>query len=227
MIGAIRTWDIVSHPIVTVQCFGWRTLFRAVVARQDRTFLSLLNQGALISPADPEAAAILKQCVDLELRAEHIYITLANIMIDQPPLALFFTTLAEQEQEHADLLRLCAAASKRDEAWLRVLRSWRDDVIRLSQRMSEAEDVVPTIAGVEDALRLMVQIELSEVNQVFLGTMDASHAPFVKKLRPFKKAVEKHLLYIAEQLPKLAPSLCGECEEEEECCQSLAECAAV
>jgi hypothetical protein len=227
MIGAIRTWDIVSHPVVTVQCFGWRTLFRAMIARKDRTFLSLLNQGALISPADPDAAAILRQCVDLELRAENIYITLGNIMIDQPPLALFFTTLAEQEQEHADLLRLCAAASKRDEAWLRVLRSWRDDVIRLSQRMSEAEDMLPTVGSVEDAMRLLVQIELSEVNQVFLGAMKASNAAFVKKLRPFEKAVEAHLFYIGEQLPKLAPSLCCEEEADENCCQCLVECGAV
>ena len=24
MIGAIRAWDIMFHPIVTVQCFGWK-----------------------------------------------------------------------------------------------------------------------------------------------------------------------------------------------------------
>jgi hypothetical protein len=218
MIGAIRTWDVVSHPLVTVQCFGWMTLVRAMLAGRKQTFLSLLSNNALISPAEPEAAAILKQCIDLELRAENIYLTLAHTTIEQPALTLFFTTLAEQEQEHADLLRLCAAASKQNEWWLHVLRSWRDDVIRLDREMCEAEAAVSAIDDVDDAMRLVARIELSEVNQVFLATMAASNSPFVKKLRPFQKAVRTHISYIAAKLPELAPNLCCDMAEEEQCC---------
>jgi hypothetical protein len=218
MIGAIRTWDIVSHPLVTVRCFGWMTLFRAMLAGKRQTFLSLLSDSALISPADPEAAAILAQCIELELRAENIYLTLARTTIEQPALTLFFTTLAEQEQEHADLLRLCAAASRQNEWWLQVLRSWRDDVNRLDREMCEAEADVSAIAGVDDALRLVARIELSEVNQVFLATMAASNSPFVKKLRPFQKAVKTHMTYIAAKLRELAPNLCCDADQDEQCC---------
>jgi rubrerythrin len=227
MVGAIRTWDIVSHPLVTVQCFGWLTLLRAVLAGKKQTFLSLLTDSAVICPADAEAAAVLNQCIDLELRAEHVYLTLAGATIEEPALALFFTTLAEQEQNHADLLRLCAAASKRNEWWLKVLRSWRDDVIRLGRQMTEAEALVSEVADVDDAMRLVVRIEMSEINHIFLAAMSASDSAFVRKLLPFQKAVDSHIAYISEQLPRLAPNLCCEDDEDEQCCNCVAECGAM
>jgi hypothetical protein len=224
MVGAIRTWDIVSHPLITIQCFGWMTLIRAMFARKRQTFLSLLTDNAMICPADVEAAAILQQCIDLELRAENVYLTLAEHTVDEPSLTLFFTTLAQQEQNHADLLRLCAAASKRDRQWLQVLHSWRDEVLRLSRQMAEAESLVPEVANVDDAMRLVVRIEVSEVNHLFLAAMTASNSPFVKKMLPFQKAVDEHLSYIAEELPILAPNLCCEEDESEPCQGCVAEC---
>ena len=218
MIGAIRTWDIVSHPVVTVRCFGWRTLLRVLLAGNRQTFLSLLGDSGVLCPADPEAAGILKQCIDLELRAENIYLTLAEATAAEPALTLFFTTLAEQEQDHADLLRLCAAASNKSGWRLGVLLAWRDDVIRLEQEMSEAEDVLSTISDLDDLMRLVIQIELSEVNRVFLAAMAASNSDFVKKLRPFQSAVETHISYIATQLAMLAPHLSFSSEEAEESC---------
>ena len=226
MIGAIRTWDVLSHPLVTVRCFGWTTLFRVVLAGRKQTFLSLLSNNALIFPADAEAAAILKQCIDLEVRAEVIYVTLAGATIEKPALTLFFTTLAQQEQSHADLLRLCAAASKQDEQWLKVLRSWRDDVVRLDGEMRKAEALVSSVDDLDDAMRLVVQVELSEVNQILLAAMYASSSLFVKRLRPFQKAIETHIRYIAAQLPKLAPNLCCDEDEDEQHCGCMAECRA-
>ncbi|MFZ1934802.1 MAG: hypothetical protein WCB27_22885 [Thermoguttaceae bacterium] len=207
MIGAIRTWDIVFHPLVTVRCFGWKTLFRAVLAGNNRTFLSLLSESGVLCPADPEAAAILKQCVDLELRAENIYLTLAESTLDEPVLSLFFATLAQQEQHHAELLRLCAVASLYGGWRISDLLVWRDDVARLDQEMREAETLLSAVKDVDDALRLVIQIESSEVNRIFLATMAASNSVFVQKLRPFQDAVEKHFNYIASQLAVLAPHL--------------------
>ena len=220
MIGAIRTRDIVSHPLVTVRCFGWRTLLRVLLAGNNQTFLSLLGENGVLCPTDPEAAAILKQCIDLELRAENIYLTLAEATAAEPAVSLFFANLAEQEQDHAQLLRLCAAASK-DSGWrLGVLLAWRDDVIRLEQEMSDAENLLPTIDNLDDAMRLVIAIELSEVNRVFLAAMTASNSAFVKKLRPFGNAVETHINYITAQIAVLTPHLAFEREETEEpaCC---------
>jgi hypothetical protein len=218
MIGAIRTRDIVSHPLVTIRCFGWRTLLRVLLARNNQTFLSLLGENGVLCPADPEAAAILNQCVNLELRAENVYLTLAKATAAEPAVSLFFATLAEQEQDHAELLRLCAAASKESGWRLGVLLAWRDDVIRLEQEMSDAENILPTIDNLDDAMRLVIEIELSEVNRVFLAAMEASNSAFVKKLRPFQDAIETHINYITAQLAVLAPHLAFECAAEEPAC---------
>ena len=48
----------------------------------------------------------------------------------------------------------------------------------------------------------------------------------MKKLRPFQKAIETHISYIAAQLAKLAPNLCCEEDEDEEHCDCMAECGA-
>jgi rubrerythrin len=218
MIGAICTWDIVSHPLVTVQCFGWRTLLRVLTANKQQTFLSLLGDSGVLCPTDPEAAAILNQCIGLELRAEALYLTLAEATAEEPTLSLFFATLAQQEQDHAELLRLCAAASARSDWWRSVLLAQRDDVIRLDQEMRDVEESMSAIDDVDAALRLVIQIESSEINRVFLAAMAASNSAFVKKLRPFQKAVETHLNYIRSQLSTLAPHLAFERETPEPSC---------
>ena len=207
MIGAICTRDVLRHPMVTVQCFGWRTLLRVLLNGKGKTFLALLSDTGEICPADPEATAILRRCVDLELRAESIYLTLAEATADEPTVSLFFATLAEQEQDHAELLRLCVAASDRAGWKMEILLAWRDSVLELDKEMSEAEKSVSALDTLDDALRLTIQLELSEVNRIFLAAMTASNSDFIKKLRPFQTAVEMHINYITEQITKLAPHL--------------------
>jgi hypothetical protein len=222
MVGAICTWDVLSHPLITAHCFGWKTFFRALLAGQHKTFLSLLSETDKLCPANPEVAAILKECIDLELRAEHIYLTLAKATLDEPALTLFFTTLAQQEQDHADLLRLCAAASRRCGWRLDVLTAWRDDVARLDQLMYGAEIALSNVNDVDDAMRLVLTIETSEVNRVFLAAMDRSNSDFVKKLRPYRNAVAKHLNYVADQVARLTPHVWQEANAVASSCKCVA-----
>ena len=205
MIGAIRTRDVVFHPFVTIRCFGWKTFFRAIMARRAETFLSLLHDRDVFGNKDRTADAFLRQCFKLELRAKSVYCTLAETMCDRPAIAEFLGTLAEQEQEHADLLQLCRAASNGSSWELEILLPWRDSLDRLDREMDEAEAMVPTVNDVDDVMRLVLQIELSEVNHVFLAAMTASNSTFVKNLRPFQTAVETHIAYIASQVSELAP----------------------
>jgi rubrerythrin len=207
MIGAIRTWDVLRHPIVTIRCFGWKTYLRALMAGPKQTFLSLLNDYSFFGSADSQAADIVKQCIDLELRANRLYLALAEATADSRPLAEFFAELAEQEQEHADLLQLCLAASNHVGWRHKDLPIWRNSIARLSQEMCEIEAIAPAIHDPEVAMRLVIELESSEVNQVFLGLIAASNSEFVKKLRPFQYAVEMHLSHIAARVSELAPHL--------------------
>ncbi len=60
---------------------------------------------------------------------------------------------------------------------------------------------------------LVVQIESSEINEVFNAALAATDSAFVKKLRPFRKAMEAHMSYIVERLPELSPQLLLACRE--------------
>ena len=79
--------------------------------------------------------------------------------------------------------------------------------------MEAAETAVHEIDSVDVALRLVVQIELSGINEVFRAALAATDAAFVKKLRPFQKTMEAHMTYIVEQIPVLSPELMPACRE--------------
>jgi hypothetical protein len=73
--------------------------------------------------------------------------------------------------------------------------------------MTGAEAAVREIDSVDAALRLVIQIESSEINQVFNAALAATDAAFVKKLKPFQKAIEAHLSYLMKRIPQLSPNL--------------------
>jgi hypothetical protein len=51
MVGVITSWDVLSHPISTIRCFGWRVFFRAVGPWQGRTFLSVVHDAGFLAPS--------------------------------------------------------------------------------------------------------------------------------------------------------------------------------
>jgi hypothetical protein len=207
MVGAITSLDILAHPITTIRCFGWRVFFRAVVPWRDTPFLSLVRDAGFLNPSESSVSTILERCIGLELRAKRIYTALAKALDDQGVVGPFFAGLAEQEQYHADLLELCRAAAIRKGWRASVFNPWQDYLPRLEQQMAAAEAGVYEIDSVDAALRLVIQIEASEINEVFQAAIAATDAAFVKKLKPFRKTMEVHMSYIVERLPQLSPNL--------------------
>ena len=59
MLGAICTWDIAAHPVVTVRCFGWRIFSEALFADQEQTFLPLIHSSGFIEPSIAKIPALL------------------------------------------------------------------------------------------------------------------------------------------------------------------------
>ncbi len=207
MVGVITSWDVLTHPIETVRCFGWRVFFKAVAPWQGGTFLSLLQSAAFPQAATSNVPTILERCIGLELRAMRIYTALAKALNDQGLVGPFFAGLAEQEQFHADLLELCRAAAIRKGWKANLFNPWQDYLPRLEQQMDAAEAAVREIDSVDAALRLVIQIESSEINQVFHAALAATDAAFVKRLRPFRRTMEAHMSYIVERIPQLSPRL--------------------
>jgi hypothetical protein len=204
MVGVIGHWDVLAHPVATIRCFGWPIFFQALFAGQGKTFLSLVFEGHVPTTKVP---SLLERCISLELRAERAYIALSRALEDQEPVSVFFAALAQQERDHADLLRLCKIAADRGRWRANLFNPWQDYLPRLEQQMDEAEAALTSIDSVEEALRLVIQIESSEVNQVFYAALAATDAAFVKKLQPFRKAMEWHMRYITDRITELAPQL--------------------
>jgi len=213
MIGAICKRDILVHPFVTIQCFGWRVFVRALTAGRDQTFLSLLVEARALQPATVTVPELVGRCIELEKKAERIYKRLAGWFLGHPAVNQFFQTLAQEEQNHAELLELCRTSASQ-ENWLEEHFSpWRDSVPRLERQMDDIESSLDSLDGVFDALRLVIQIEGSEVNKVFKGVVTATGSDFVRKVHAFQTAGARHIAFICEEIAKLEPLLEAECQD--------------
>ncbi len=213
MVGAIRKRDILAHPFVTIHCFGWRVFFRALTASQNETFLSIVAQTTIHRKPSVKVPELVGQCIDLEFRAMQIYESLTRRFAQQEPVKRFFEMLARQELSHAQLLELCRAAAGRGRWDGQHFEPWRDTIPQLKRQMEKAASTLDSLDGVRDALRLVIQIESSEVNRVFRGVVAATDSDFVRKLQTFQQSTSSHLGYICEEIPKLEPDLEGECQE--------------
>jgi hypothetical protein len=207
MVGVVTSWDVLGHPVATIRCFGWRVFFKAVAPWRGRTFLSLLQDAGYFRAAASKLLTILERCIALEMRAKEIYKALAKAFSDQGLVGPFFAGLVEQEQYHADLLELARAAALRGGWKANLFNPWQDYLPRLEQQMDAAEAAVSGIDSVDAALQLVIEIESSEINQVFHAALAATDAAFVKRLKPFREAMEAHMSYLVERLPELSPRM--------------------
>ncbi len=190
MMGAITTWDIFSHPISTIRCFGWRTFFRAMLPKHGRTFLSLLEQDGYFRPAASPASTILDRCIALELQAKRAYEILAAAFDGQGAAGQIFTGLAVQEQYHVELLQVCRAAAVRNGWKIKLFNPWQDYLPPLEEQMHAAVAAAREVSTIDDALQLVIRIESSEINVVFQTAVAATDSDFVKRLKPFQEAME-------------------------------------
>jgi hypothetical protein len=211
MVGVITNRDILAHPFSTIRCFGWGVFFRAVAPWNDGTFLSLLQGVGSFRAAARKVPSILERCIDLEHRSKQLYEALERVFSRDEAIGSFFASLALQEQYHADLLKVCQAAALRKGWKANIFNPWEDYLPRLEQQMDRVESSLPEIDTVDAALKLVLQLESSEINEVFDAACAATDAAFVKRLKPFRKAMAAHMAYIAERIPELSPRLFVEC----------------
>jgi rubrerythrin len=151
--------------------------------------------------------------VQLEWRARRNYESLAERFTDEELVRQFFETLAHQEQEHYELLELCRQLAGK-EGWLEEhFAPWRDAIPRLERQMDDVEASLEDLDCAADAFRMVIQLEGSEINQVFRGAVAATDSEFVRTVRAFEAAEAKHIAYISDQIPKFEPNLAAECRD--------------
>jgi rubrerythrin len=208
--GAIRKRDILSHPVVTIQSFGWKVLVRSLMARPGQTFLSIVAPTLLPNAVD-EKSEFVARAISLELRAMRIYRCLAERFSHLGKLHDFFVNLARAEEDHAELLELCFASSDR-QAWTkRSLEPWRDTVAHLEDQMQRFQLRAYHILSVPGALRLVIAIESSEIDDVFDAIVEASDSRFAQVVEAFQSAGDAHTEVICRTISELAPELIELC----------------
>lgn len=206
MQGIIRKRDVVAHPVVTIQCFGWKLFFRTLVADHDRTFLELVGEDTF-PKRGYRAPNLVARSAGLERRAMGIYLNIARRNSQDPQLCAFFSTLADQESSHAELLELCASATSPEQWESDELTRWQEVLPGLETAVSEFEQAASTVEGRHAALELMSRLEGSEINDLFLGVVGASSSEFVRAVHAFKHAEKNQDAYIARMLPSLDASV--------------------
>jgi rubrerythrin len=211
MVGVITSWDVFAHPISTIRCFGWSVFFKALAPWHQKTFLSLLHDAGCFDAAASKVPTILERCIVLEQRAKRIYEILATTFSDQADVSQFFAGLAMQEQFHADFLNVCRAASLRTGWNVKLFNPWQNFLPRIEEQMEDTEEAVYQIDILDIALQLVIQIESSEINEVFYAALAATDEAFVKHFKPFREAMKTHMTYIAVRIPQLSPQLMIAC----------------
>jgi hypothetical protein len=90
---------------------------------------------------------------------------------------------------------------------------WRAVVPQLERKMDELEDSISGRESLADALRLVIQIENSEIDHVFKGVVTATDSKFVRALGVFRAAGTEHIAFICDRISKLEPDLADECRK--------------
>jgi rubrerythrin len=213
MVGAIRRLEILSHPLVTIECFGWAVFFRAVFSGRDQTFVSLLNQVGAFRQSRVPVPEFIGRCIALERRAMQIYRSLAFRYARAELAREFFYHLAEQEDTHAELLELCQAAASRGRWKEQGVEAWRQAVPGTERLLGEAEAMLDCHDSLPEFLRLVIRMESSQINGLFAEIVRATDPRLAKVFGAFRNAVRDHLGYIQERIPVLEPDLKSECDQ--------------
>ena len=92
------------------------------------------------------------------------------------------------------------------------MEPWREVVARLEDEIPAFERRLDQVGGLEDILRLVIDIESSEINDAFRGLVDASQSSFVRAVKAFTSAQDEHTEFICRTIPALAPGLAEACQ---------------
>ena len=186
----------------------WLARFSALCWRvANTTFLSVLTAADVFKPDTETVVEFVARCVELELTASRIYAALARRFADTSDLHTFFASISGQEESHAELLELCRAAAAQSQWLEEQIQPWRRSLPKLERHMAEAESRVDDVHSAIDALRLVIEIESSEINEVFRSIVTAADSEFVRRVNVFGDTDRRHLNFIGHSIIRLEPTL--------------------
>jgi hypothetical protein len=160
-----------------------------------------------------QASEVCERFIALELRAKRIYAVLAQAFAKAESARQFFEVLSQHEQDHADLLKVCWDATRRGDWTAERVGLWRNLILRLEHDVQAIESSLRETSSLDDALRLVIQIESSEINDAFFALTLATDGNHIRDLRPFREAMDLHIAHICQHIPELSPHLTAACRQ--------------
>ena len=207
MIGAIQKKHILAHMIVTIRCFGWRVFLNSIFAGRQKTFLSMLSEAHPLPPEGLPSAEIIGRCIKLELCAMRIYSTLSIRFKNLPRMKLFMETLAKQEETHAELLGICQKLAGCGEWQEKSISVWEEVIDSAEKQMQKWELDIGHYENTSAALQLVVAMEATEINNIFMAVIRSTESEFVRAVEVFGRATHEHISYICEEIPQIMPDM--------------------
>jgi hypothetical protein len=207
MQGVIRRAQVLAHPLVIVESFGFKVLMRALFASARETFLEVVSrcaeEEAHVAMDDVDLARTVKRFIGFECRVRDLYRALSHRFAAEADAAKFFRTLSGHEEGHAIVLSRVRREIRRGHLWKRSRHLHLGGVEDFEALLEACEDEARRGVTLARALELVEAIERSELNVVFdtlNGCVDMhSRARFER----FFVLTERHLSYCGERIDAL------------------------
>lgn len=208
MRGLIGKKDVLCHPFLVIQGFGWKVFLRTLRAPAGLTFLEIISEG-IPNPSKPhelELSQQLDKLISFEIRCSQFYSKMSEIFRNHWGLAPdFFRNLSEQEEGHAEILRIAKVEISRHYLWNTVLPIKPGLMEKTDRMLSEVEGLLrlPEKLDIKKGLEAVERLESSEINTVFDDLLHSIHTPFLKKIYRIVPALSDHQTYLDSLLPLL------------------------
>lgn len=207
MRGLIGKKDVLAHPVVIIRGFGWKTFCRCLTSSPGTTFLEIISEG-IPHPASPQEIELSRQfdrLISFELRNAELYSQMAELFHSLLDVREFFRTLTDQEEGHAEILRITKVEVARRNLWNTLVPIKPEMIEKIDRKLTEAEKTIADSKKLElaRALHLVEDLEASEINIVFDFLLHSVQTPFLRRIHFLIPSVADHQTYLNSMLPSL------------------------
>ena len=207
MDGVVRSRDILAHPIATIRGFGWRVFFRAILPWQHEPFLSLIQKSGRFRATGLKCAADPASLHRLGIACQRIYDALGRALDEQGPVALSLPVWRNRSSATPNCLD--CAKPRQFMAVGRQISLTPGKTICPASSNKWMRRKRPSIQSTRSTrpYKWWFRLNRRRSTRSFHAALAATDGVFVKKLKPFREAMEAHMSYIVERLPEFSPRL--------------------
>jgi rubrerythrin len=207
MQGVITRTQVLAHPIVIIESFGLKVLWRALFAGTGETFLEIVSRAAEeeahLGMDEIDLVRMVKRFIGFERRLRDVYRQLSEQLSGAPEAATFFSTLAGQEEGHAIVLSRVRREIRKGRLWKHSRDVHFATVDAFEFKFAAFEDEVRRGVTLARALEIVDAIEASEINFVFDTLNGSVDMRSRTRFERFFVISHHHVAFCREQVRRL------------------------